>query len=188
MEQVVQDTKDLRELYREPKASIVEAWSDHLEETAKRFISLSPMVILASGTADGTQDMSPKGGAPGFVRILDDRTLLLPDRAGNNKLHTFHNLIERPGVGLMFMIPGVDELLRLRGQATLSTHPDHLAAFADEDRMPKLVVVVKIDVVFPHCAKAFKKAGMWDVSNYPDQDKAPGIGEMAESLRKARTD
>jgi uncharacterized protein len=186
MDQVIRDEKGLRDLYKEPKASIAEAWSDHLEETSKRFIALSPMVILASGTADGTQDMSPKGGAAGFVHILDNRTLLLPDSAGNNKLHTFRNLVERPGVGLMFMIPGVDELLRVRGQATLSTDLEHLAVFADDDRPPKLVVVIKVDVVFPHCAKAFKKAGMWDASTYPDRDNVPGIAEMAGSLREAR--
>jgi uncharacterized protein len=188
MDQVIQDETGLRNLYKEPKASIAEAWSDHLEETAKRFIALSPMVILASGTSDGTQDMSPKGGQPGFVHVLDDRTLLLPDSAGNNKLHTFRNLVERPGVGLMFMIPGIDELLRVRGQATLSTAPEHLNVFAEDDRPPKLVVVIKVEVVFPHCAKAFKKAGMWDASTYPDRGLAPGIGEMADSLRETRVD
>ena len=185
MDHVVQDIRGLRELYKEPKASIVEAWSDHLEDTAKQFIARSPMVILASAMEDDTLDMSPKGGAPGFVHVLDDHTLLLPDYAGNNKLHTFHNLIDRPGVGLMFIIPGIEEVVRVRGQAHLSTDPDHLAVFADQERPPKLVVVIKVEVVFPHCAKAFRKSSMWDAATYPDKGTVPGIAELADSMREA---
>ena len=189
MGNTISDTSDLQQLYDIPSTLVTEAFADRLEETTHKFISLSTLVMLSSCSADGEIDISPKGGEPGFVRIIDDRTLMLPDSPGNNKLHTFHNLVQNPNIGMMFIIPGIEEVVRVRGQAELLTNPEHIALFDDAKRPPKLVLTIKIDIVFPHCAKAFKYARIWDASAHKSrkEDDVPGIADMARSLAKVES-
>jgi len=128
----IHSVEALRTLYREPSERAVRKQLDRLDAHCRRFVSLSPFLVIASTDAEGRVDASPRGGDPGFVRVLDDRTVLIPDSPGNNRLDSLQNLLSRPGLGLLFMIPGVDETLRINGRATLRTDDALLALCANE--------------------------------------------------------
>ncbi|MDP9095950.1 MAG: pyridoxamine 5'-phosphate oxidase family protein, partial [Pseudomonadota bacterium] len=134
----------------------------HLDAYSRRFIALSPLLVLATADADGNADASPRGDPPGFVRILDDRTLLIPDRPGNNRVDSFANLIAAPGVGLIFFVPGIDETLRVNGTARLLTEADTLAGSEIAGKAPRTGIRVAISEVFFHCGKALKRARIWN--------------------------
>ena len=168
----------LRALYSEPRERALKKQLAALDVHARRFIELSPFVVLASGSAAGALDASPRGGAPGFVKIADDHTLLVPDSPGNNRLDSCRNILETGGVGLLFMIPGFDETLRVNGSATLTHDPDVLARCADERRTPKLVIRVAVREVYLHCAKAFMRSRLWDAASQLPRDTLPTMGQM----------
>jgi PPOX class probable FMN-dependent enzyme len=168
---------DLRVLFLEPRERAVKKQIDHLDIHCRSYIALSPFVVLATAGASGI-DASPRGGAPGFVKVVDARTLLLPDAPGNNRLDSFRNIIESGQVGLLFMIPGFDETLRVNGTAVLSTAPVDLTRCADERRTPKVVVRVAVREAFLHCAKAFMRSRLWDESSKVGRDTLPTLGQM----------
>ena len=176
---------ELRELYGAPGALPAKAVAGRLESNAKRFIALSPLVIVASAGDDGHLDLSPRGDAPGFVAVENDRTLVIPDRKGNNKIDTLRNLAANPKIGLMFVIPGIDEVLRLRGRARISTDPALLKRHAVEGKVPKSALVVTIETVFPHCGKAFRRSRLWDLDARRER-KRDGVPSLAQiALAKA---
>ena len=168
----------LRELYGPARERALKKEIPALDTHATRFVGLSPFVVLASSAAGGHMDASPRGGEPGFVKMPDAHTLLLPDAPGNNRLDTLENIIATGRLGLLFMVPGFDETLRVNGRAVLSTDPADLALCADARRTPALVIRLTVESVYLHCAKAFMRSGLWDASRHTDRAKLPSMAEM----------
>jgi len=168
----------LRQLYGPAGERSLKKEMPSLDPHATRFIELSPFVVLASSDADGQMDASPRGGEPGFVKVLNTQTVLIPDSPGNNRLDTLENIVSTGRLGLLFMVPGFDETLRINGQAVLSTAPADLALCVDARRTPKLVIRVTVDSVYLHCAKAFMRSQLWDASRHTERSKLPPMGEM----------
>ena len=170
----------LRELYPAPNERAVRKELDHLDPHCRRFIALSPFVVLASVAPgeDGPLDASPRGGAPGFVRALDDRTLLIPDAPGNNRLDSLTNIAATGRVGLLFLIPGIDETLRVNGTALVSDAPTLLAHFASERHPPRVVVRVGVQQAYLHCAKAIMRSRLWTAAAQVERSALPTLGRM----------
>jgi len=168
----------LRELYPEPAGRAVLKQLTHLDAHCARFISLSPFVVLATNSADGRADASPRGGAPGFVKVRDAHTLLIPDSPGNNRLDSLGNVIGTGQAGLLFMIPGINETLRVNGKAVLSVDAGELAACADDRRTPKLVIRIAVEEAYLHCAKAFMRSELWQPTSQLPRSMLPPMGQM----------
>ncbi len=149
-----------------------------LDAHAVRFIKVSPFVVLSSSGAGGAMDASPRGGAPGFVKALDAHTLLIADAPGNNRLDTLQNIIETGQLGLLFLVPGMDETLRVNGTAVLSTLESDRTLCEDERRVPKLVIRVTVQASYLHCAKALMRSALWDATRHIDRAAMPSMGEM----------
>ncbi len=169
---------ELRALHSAPTERAVRKELDRLDRHCRRFIALSPFLVMATADADGRLDATPRGGDPGFVEVADDRTLLLPDRPGNNRLDSLTNLTERPDVGLLFMIPGVDETLRVNGAAELRTDPDLVQRFQVGQRPPAIVLQITVRQAYLHCAKALMRSRLWDPAARIDRAELPTMGEM----------
>jgi PPOX class probable FMN-dependent enzyme len=174
---VVASREELRALYALPKERTLRKELDHLDAHCRRFISLSPFVVLATTNPDGTADATPRGGDPGFVVVEDDRTLLLPDRPGNNRLDSLSNVVANPGVGLLFLIPGVDETLRVNGTAAIHDDDDLRARFT-EGRPPATVIAITVREAYLHCAKALMRSRLWDLEAQIERSELPTLGEM----------
>jgi len=168
----------LRERYPQPAERAVRKQLDRLDAHCRRYIALSPFVVVASMGADGGLDASPRGGEPGFVRVVDERTLLLPDSPGNNRLDTLTNLLSCGRLGMLFMIPGVDETLRVNGTARLVSDAQALARFAGERRMPKLAIEVSVNEAYLHCAKSLMRARLWSADSRVQRSVLPTMNEM----------
>lgn len=149
-----------------------------LDPHCQRFLSLSPFLVMGSSNAQGRQDATPRGGEPGFVKVPDQHHVLIPDASGNNRLDSLSNILETGRVGLLFMIPGVDETLRINGRAELSVAPAHLAVFGAAAKPPKLVIVVTVEEAYLHCAKAFMRSRLWDATQQVNRNVLPSMGEM----------
>jgi PPOX class probable FMN-dependent enzyme len=175
---VISTLDRLRTLYREPSERAVRKQLDRLDAHCRRFISLSPFLVIASSDAEGRVDASPRGGDPGFVKVADERTVLIPDAPGNNRLDSLQNLIARPGVGMLFLIPGVDETLRINGRATLRTDDALIELCASERRRPPLVIAVEVKEAYLHCAKALMRSKLWDASAQQERSVLPSMGQM----------
>jgi PPOX class probable FMN-dependent enzyme len=165
---------DLRTLYADPgargQAKVIHA----LDDNCRAFLALCPFFVLATSDAAGRCDASPRGGGPGFLHVLDDHHVAWADLSGNNRLDSFQNVVANSSVGLLCMIPGMDETLRINGAASLSTSPDLCAAVAiDEGRPAKVAVVVAVEEAYIHCAKAFRRGGMWTPEQWPDRAGLP---------------
>jgi PPOX class probable FMN-dependent enzyme len=174
----ITSTTALHALYAQPRERSLKKQLAAVDVHAQRFIELSPFVVLASCSATGTVDASPRGGAPGFVKVADPHTLLIPDAPGNNRLDSFRNIVEAGGVGLLFLIPGFDETLRVNGRATLTSDPQLVARCADERRTPKVVIRVQVSEVYLHCAKAFMRSRLWDPQAQVPRETLPTMGQM----------
>jgi uncharacterized protein len=174
----IQSLGALRALYREPSERAVKKQLDHLDAHCRRFVALSPFLVIASTDAAGRVDASPRGGDPGFVKVTDDRTLLIPDSPGNNRLDSLQNLLDRPGVGLFFMVPGVDETLRVNGIAALRTDEALLDLCTSERRRPPLVIAVTMQEAYLHCAKALMRSKLWDASAKQARTVLPSMNQM----------
>jgi len=168
----------LRSLYPPARERSVKKQLPKLDAHCSRFIALSPLVVVASSDDQLCMDASPRGGAPGFVTVLDDSTLLIPDAPGNNRLDTLENIVLTGRVGLLFLVPGVDETLRVNGTAVLSTNPDDLARCADAKRTPKLAIRITVQAAYLHCAKALMRSAFWDASRHVARSVMPSMGEM----------
>ena len=179
MEHLIESAEDLRSLYGEPSELAVKKSLDRLDRHCRRFIELSPFVVLASAGADGRVDCSPRGDPAGFVAVLDERTVLLPDRRGNNRTDSLTNVLENPHVGMLFLIPGANETLRLNGRATLTTDPAHLEPLAVNGRIPRSGLLVEVEEVFLQCTKALVRARLWaDESRVDRKTALPSFGKM----------
>jgi PPOX class probable FMN-dependent enzyme len=175
----------LRNLYGPARERALKKEIPALDAHAERFIGLSPFVVLASSNADGQMDASPRGGEPGFVKVLDAQTILVPDAPGNNRLDTLENIIATGRLGLLFMVPGMDETLRVNGRAVLSTDPTDLALCVDARRTPVLVIRLTVESVYLHCAKAFMRSQLWDAARHTDRAQLPSMGEMMRDQIRA---
>ena len=178
----IREEPQLRALLGEPAAIVRAKVADRLNDLTRRFVDLSPFVLLATSAPDGSCDVSPRGDPPGFVRVLDERTLLLPDRPGNRLADSLRNVLRNPHVGLLFLVPGVGDTLRVNGRATLVTDEDLLAPCAVEGKVPKLGLRIEVDEVFTHCSKAFLRARLWDPETFVDRSALPSSGEVHRSL------
>lgn len=168
----------LRSRYGQPSRLATGKQLDRLDLHARRFIELSPFLVISSQGADGLGDVSPKGDAPGFVLVLDDRTLLIPDRPGNNRLDTLSNLMANDGVGLLFLVPGVCETLRVNGRARVVADADLLAPTAVRGRLPATGILVAVEEVYLHCAKALVRSKLWEDDHRVERRSLPSLGRM----------
>jgi len=168
---------ELRELYGAPGERAVRKQLAGLEKHSKLFIAKSPFLLLATNGPAGA-DCSPKGDAPGFVEVLDDHTLAIPDRRGNSRIDSLENLIENPEIGLLFMIPGADDTLRVNGRASLSTDSELLSRFEVGGALPKVVILVSVEQVYLHCAKALIRSRLWAPESQIDRKSMPTFSRM----------
>ncbi|MEL7979985.1 MSMEG_1061 family FMN-dependent PPOX-type flavoprotein [Vreelandella titanicae] len=157
---MIRTTEELYQLYPEPKERALKKQLSRLDRHCQRFIELSPFVVIATGNASGF-DASPRGGEPGFIKVVDDLTLVIPDSPGNNRLDSLKNIVESGQAGLLFLIPGVDETLRINGAAHVSVDEEKLQLFASEKRAPKVVIEVTVEEAYLHCAKALMRSKLW---------------------------
>ena len=174
----IRDEEELRRLLGEPSDLVRAKVGDRLNELTRQFVDRSPFVLLATSSPDGTCDVSPRGDPPGFVRVLDEQTLLLPERPGNRLADSLRNILANPRVGLIFVVPGVGDTLRVNGRATLVTDDELLAPSAVDGKVPTLGILVDADEVFTHCSKAFLRSQLWDPERYVERSELPSSGEI----------
>ncbi|WP_298553681.1 pyridoxamine 5'-phosphate oxidase family protein [uncultured Algibacter sp.] len=174
----IENESQLRELYGYPKGRAKDKVLNHLEKHAINFIKTSPFLVMSTSSAKGKQDASPRGGASGFVKVIDANTLIIPDSKGNNRVDSISNIVVTSNIGLLFLIPGINETLRINGSAYLSTDKNYLDLFASENNSPKACIVVSVEESFLHCAKAFMRSKLWDASAQIERDSFPTIGQM----------
>lgn len=183
---VIRDEAALRALIGQASGLVRAKLSDRLNPLTRQFVERSPFVCLATSDAQGRCDVSPRGDPPGFVRILDDRTLLMPERPGNKLADSLTNLLQNPRVGLLFVLPGVGDTLRVNGRATLTTDPALLAPCAVEGQPPRLGILIEIEEAFTQCPKAFLRSALWDPQRFVDPGSLPSGGAIQACLRAAR--
>lgn len=171
----VSDEQSLRSLFGDAHGLAVAKAQTTLGVHAREFIRRSPFLCIGTQNLAGKADVSPRGDPAGFVRILDDRTLAIPDRPGNNRLDTLSNILTNPAVGLLFIVPGFDDTMRVNGRARLSTDPELLSQMAVHERVPKLAIVVEVQEVFIHCAKAFRRSQLWNPVEFQNRSEMPSL-------------
>jgi PPOX class probable FMN-dependent enzyme len=177
-ETALSSADQLAELY-EPATE--RAWAKDigmLDEASSRLIAASPLVVVASQNADGRADATPRGGPPGFVAVLDEHHLAIPDATGNRRLDTLTNVIATGQVGLLFLIPGRDQTLRVNGRACVSAAPEIVEAAGAVGKPPRTAIVVRADEVYAHCPKAFVRSHLWDPATWPSPDEVPTAAEV----------
>jgi PPOX class probable FMN-dependent enzyme len=170
--------EQLRDVYEPPMERSVRKELDHLDDHCRRFIGLSPFVVVSSADADGSCDVSPKGGPPGFVSVLDRHRLLIPDATGNRRLDSLANMLSNPRVGLLFLIPGMGETLRVNGRVTLTNDPDLLEGLQTAGRPALLGLIVHAEQVYLHCAKCIIRSGLWRPETWAERDQLPSAAEI----------
>ena len=184
---IVTTAEDLATYYSRPLERVLKKELDHVDALGRAFIAASPFLVLATGGKGGL-DCSPKGDQPGFVQVADDgRTLLIPDRRGNNRLDGLRNIVEDPRVGLIFFIPGANETYRVNGRAHVSADPGLRRRFAVNGKEPATVIVVAVEQAFPHCPKALVRSDLWRAAGAGRPENAPTLGDFA-AARNPGTD
>lgn len=174
----IETVEELRHLYATPQPRAVCKQIGALDVHCRNFIALSPFVVLATGSPAHAMDASPRGGPPGFVKVASDGRLLIPDAPGNNRLDSLENIVATGRAGLLFMIPGFDETLRVNGRAVLSQDAADIALCTNDRRAPKLVIKVVVEAAYLHCAKAFLRSKLWHSSALTDRAVLPSAGQM----------
>ena len=173
---VITDAAELSALYGPPLERSLRKQIDHLDEYCRTFIAAAPLVII--GTQGEVADNSPRGDVPGFVKVADDHTLLIPDRRGNNRLDTLRNIVRNPAVGLLFLIPGVKETFRVNGDATITRDPSVLEPFTVNGKPPRAVLVVRVKEAYMHCSRALVRADVWNPGKFPPAGVIPSYGTV----------
>jgi PPOX class probable FMN-dependent enzyme len=182
---IVRDVETLRRLYGEPHKAAIAKEVDYLHPHYQSFIRASPFAILATVGAQ-MLEASPRGDAPGFIQIADERTLLIPDRRGNNRIDSLRNIVTDPRVALIFLIPGVNETLRVNGTAEISIDPALLARFEVNGKLPYAVLIIHARAVFFQCAKALMRSGLWQADRQIARTDLPSNGEILAALTNAQ--
>jgi uncharacterized protein len=174
----IENPERLREVYGAPSERSLKKQLSRFDKHCRAFIARSPFLVIASSDPSGRCDASPKGDAPGFVEVLDDGTLLIPDRLGNNRVDTIRNLLERPGVGLIFFVPGLNETLRVNGRARITTDPDLLEPLAVNRKVPRSGILVSADEIYFHCGKALIRSDLWNPEKQLRRSEFPSLGHI----------
>jgi uncharacterized protein len=175
----------LRSIYKVPSERSVLKELTYIDPHIQRFISISPFLVISSGDQQHQMDSSPRGGDAGFVKVLDQQTLIIPDSIGNNRLDTLTNIIATSQVGLLFFVPGLDEVVRVNGRATLQTDVDLLNHFVELKNKPKLVIKVIVEAAYIHCPKAMMRSKLWSVQSHQSIDAMPTIGQIISDQTKS---
>jgi uncharacterized protein len=183
----ITDVATLQALYGQPVGAAVQKEIDYLHPHYQAMIALSPFFVLATTGPDGV-DTSPRGDAPGFVAVENEKTLLIPDRKGNNRIDSLRNILADPHVALLFLIPGVGETLRVNGRAAISTAPALLERFAVEGKRPRSVIVVSVDTVFFQCSRAIFRSKLWDPAQHVERETLPSLGTIVADVSKSGFD
>lgn len=177
----IRDEAALRELYGEINTTSLLKELDHVSPDYAKFIHASPFLILSTVGPEGL-DCSPRGDPAGFVEVVDPKTLIIPDRRGNNRLDSLQNIIRDPRIALLFMIPGVGETMRVNGRATISTDPALVSRFSINGKQPRCVILVKVEACYPQCQKALARSKLWDASRHVERSSLPTVGQMMQKL------
>ncbi len=181
MPHTITSLRELETLYGEVnKASLLKE-TDRVVPEYRAFIEAAPFAALATSGPEGL-DCSPRGDGPGFIRVLDDKTLLLPDRRGNNRIDSLRNIVRDPNVALLFLIPGIGETLRVNGRAVISVEPGLLESFSVEGKLPKSVLVITVESVFFQCARAIIRSELWSPARHVPRESLPSAGQMLAAL------
>jgi PPOX class probable FMN-dependent enzyme len=176
-DEVIATRERLRELSKQPSSRAKDKVIDHIDAICRRFIAACPFVMVASRGADGLIDVSPKGDAPGFVAVLDEKTLAIPDRLGNHRLDTFENLLTNSELGLFFVVPGHGDTLRVSGTGKIVRDDTLQARLAVSGKEPNLVLVVTVEEVFMHCPKCMVRSNLWKPEQWPNRSNVPSLAE-----------
>ncbi|GAE34823.1 phosphohydrolase [Halalkalibacter akibai JCM 9157] len=179
----IETEEELQNLLGQPSELVRNKTIDFLDDHCKDFISRSPILFMATGNKQGS-DVSPRGDYPGFVKILTERFLLIPERPGNKKMDTMRNILANPKVGLIFIIPGLGETLRVNGKASLIKDKHLLAQMSIKGKQPLIAIAVEVEECFIHCAKAFKRSKLWDVHEWPEKETLPPVAEILKAHAK----
>jgi len=174
----IENPERLREVYGAPSERSLKKQLSRFDKHCRAFIARSPFLVIASSDPSGRCDASPKGDAPGFVEVLDDETLLIPDRLGNNRVDTIRNVLERPGVGLIFFVPGLNETLRVNGRARIITDAASLEPLAVNGKVPRSGILVSADEVYFHCGKALIRSDLWNPEKQLRRSEFPSLGRI----------
>jgi uncharacterized protein len=175
----IQRTEELREFYEPAMERALRKDIARLDEMCRRLIAAAPMLFVGSVSADGRIDVTPRGGPPGFVTVLDEKRLAIPDATGNRRLDTLENVVATGRIGLIFVIPGRDTTLRVNGRACVSAHPELLDRLTPVGKRPRTAIVVEAEEVFAHCPKAFVRSRLWDPDTWPDPATLPTSAEVS---------
>ena len=174
----VTSRQELRAIFGEPNERAVLKCRSSLDEHSRAFIAASPFVLLATSDGAGRCDVSPKGDAPGFVRVLDDTHLAIPDRPGNNRTDGLTNILENPHIGMIFLVPGRGDTLRVNGRASIIRDGEVLTRLAAHGKTPKVAIGVEVEEAYLHCPKAFLRSSLWDPSTWADPQALPCFAQM----------
>ena len=183
----IKDVAALERIYGKPAGAAVAKEIDYLHPHYQRMIAASPFVVLATNGPAGV-DTSPRGDAPGFVAVEDEKTLLLPDRPGNNRIDSLRNILADPHIALLFLIPGIGETLRVNGRAAISIDPALLARFKVNDKPPRAVLVISVDTVFFQCSRAILRSRLWDPAQHIERSSLPSLGRMVADISRSGFD
>ncbi len=178
---IIETTEQLTELYHAPSRLVQAKVRSGIDPGSATFITTAPFLLIGTTGADGRNDVSPRGGPSGFVKVLGDEYVAIPDLNGNNLIDTIRGVVENRRAGLIFLVPGQDETLRLNGEAWVTTDDSVLDLWNDELRRPKSAIVVRADQVFVHCAKAFRRSNLWDPTTWTQYEGAPDCATILES-------
>ncbi len=184
---IIRTVAELEALYDAPVPTSITKEVDHLTDQHRAYVEASPFVIVATSGPGGV-DCSPRGDPPGFVRVTDERTLLMPDRRGNNRLDTLRNLVVDPRIGLLFLVPGIGVTLRVNGLAELSTDARLRESFAIDGKLPATVIVVTTTAVYTQCPKALIRSHLWDPDRHREASELPSVGEIMEAITAGALD
>jgi uncharacterized protein len=184
----LESEEQLREFYGYAKGRAKDKQLPSLERHSSNFLAHSPFVTISTYAKSGSVDCSPRGGNPGFVKIINDNCIILPDGKGNNRLDSLVNIIETGQIGCLFLIPGVDETLRINGLARISTSPEYLNLFSDERNPPKTCIEITVKEVFLHCAKALMRSELWSLKAQIDRADFPTMGAMINDQLSIKDD
>jgi uncharacterized protein len=181
---VVTSVAELREIVAEPGSGAIQKDIGALDKHCRAIIEKSPFLLLATSAASGACDVSPKGDAPGFVQVIDDHTLIIPDRPGNRRLDSLRNILQNPHVGLIFIVPGMEETLRVNGRAQIVRDDEILDRCAVEGKRPLLALAVDVEEAFIHCPKCFRRSNVWDTTTWTARSELPTMAAMMVDMLK----
>lgn len=183
----IEDQQQLRDHFGQISPLAEKKVLQRLDRFCRDFIALSPFLVLATSDGKGNADASPRGDAPGFVAVLDDKTMLIPDRRGNNRIDSFQNIMDAPGVGLIFFVPGIDETLRVNGKATITQDTQFLAGLAARGVTPTIGMKISVDEAYFHCGKALMRSKLWDKAAQVERSAFPSLGRIISEQTAAIT-